>query len=111
MKTRFGLNAESLIGTIRLVKQKQTAPIEENPTEAYDVRFGNPVHLSVLCVVLDSSMWYEDCAQLWGDSYKDSLGKVKLIKIPKGKYEPEQIYTIGMKDYWVQMDNNIDPNT
>ena len=56
----------------------------------YDVRFGNLCNLKCrMCGPTDSSMWYEDQVKLWGDSYKDSHGKVKLIKNTKGKYEPE----------------------
>jgi hypothetical protein len=77
----------------------------------YDVRFGNLCNLKCrMCGPTDSSMWYEDQVKLWGDSYKDSHGKVKLIKNAKGKYEPEtNLYDWHESDhYWVQMDNNID---
>ena len=66
---------------------------------SHDVRFGNPCNPKCsMCGPTDSSMWYEDSSQLWGDSYKDSLGKVKLIKNPKRQVRTQkQIYTIGMK--------------
>ena len=77
----------------------------------YDVRFGNLCNLKCrMCGPTDSSMWYEDQVKLWQDSYKDSHGRVQLIKNAKGKYEPEvDLYNWHTSDhYWVQMDNNID---
>jgi glutamate-1-semialdehyde 2,1-aminomutase len=54
-------------------------------------------------------MWYEDQVKLWGPSYKDSHGKVKLIQNEKGKYVPENnVYDWHESDhYWEQMDANI----
>lgn len=77
----------------------------------YDVRFGNLCNLKCrMCGPTDSSMWYEDQVKLWQDSYRDSHGRVKLIKNDKGKYEPEEdLYNWHTSDhYWVQMDNNIE---
>ena len=77
----------------------------------YDVRFGNLCNLKCrMCGPTDSSMWYEDQVKLWQDSYKDSHGRVKLIKNDKGKYEPEEdLYNWHTSDhYWVQMDDNIE---
>ena len=77
----------------------------------YDVRFGNLCNLKCrMCGPTDSSQWYEDQVKLWGDSYRDSHGKVKLVKNAKGKYEPEtDLYNWHESDnYWVQMDNSIE---
>ena len=96
-----------------LSKTAADGTIEEDEINCsfYDVRFGNLCNLKCrMCGPTDSSMWYEDQVKLWGDSYKDSHGKVKLIKNAKGKYEPEtDLYNWHESDhYWVQMDNNID---
>jgi MoaA/NifB/PqqE/SkfB family radical SAM enzyme len=76
----------------------------------YDVRFGNLCNLKCrMCGPTDSNMWYEDQVKLWGPSYKDSHGKVKLIQNEKGKYVPENnVYDWHESDhYWEQMDANI----
>lgn len=76
----------------------------------YDVRFGNLCNLKCrMCGPTDSNMWYEDQVKLWGPSYRDSHGKVKLIQNEKGKYVPENnVYDWHESDhYWEQMDANI----
>ena len=76
----------------------------------YDVRFGNLCNLKCrMCGPTDSNMWYEDQVKLWGPSYRDSHGKVKLVQNEKGKYVPENnVYDWHESDhYWEQMDANI----
>ena len=76
----------------------------------YDVRFGNLCNLKCrMCGPTDSNMWYEDQVKLWGPSYKDSHGKVKLVQNQKGKYVPEvNVYDWHESNhYWEQMDSNI----
>ena len=76
----------------------------------YDVRFGNLCNLKCrMCGPTDSNMWYEDQVKLWGPSYRDSHGKVTLVKNSKGKYAPENnLYDWHESDhYWEQMDANI----
>lgn len=88
-----------------------TINVDEIDCSFYDVRFGNLCNLKCrMCGPTDSSQWYEDQVKLWGDSYKDSHGKVKLVKNEKGKYQPENdVYNWHESDfYWEQMDNNIE---
>lgn len=76
----------------------------------YDLRFGNLCNLKCrMCGPTDSSQWYDDQVALWGDGYKDSHGKVKLILNNKEKYEPEEnVYNWHESDYyWEQMDSKI----
>jgi len=92
-------------------EQDGTIRADEINCSFYDVRFGNLCNLKCrMCGPTDSSMWYEDQVKLWQDSYRDSHGRVKLIKNDKGKYEPEEdLYNWHTSDhYWVQMDNNIE---
>ena len=73
----------------------------------FDLRFGNLCNLKCrMCGPTDSNMWYDDQAKLWGDTYKDSHGIVKLIKNNKGKYEPEEnVYNWHESEtYWKQME-------
>ena len=88
-----------------------TIQADEINCSFYDVRFGNLCNLKCrMCGPTDSSMWYEDQVKLWGDSYKDSHGKVTLVQNAKGKYEPEtDLYNWHESNhYWVQMDSNIE---
>lgn len=76
----------------------------------FDVRFGNLCNLKCrMCGPTDSSMWYDEQVKLWGDTYKDSHGTVKLIKNEKGKHVPEvNVYDWHESEhYWQQMENMI----
>jgi len=78
----------------------------------FDVRFGNLCNLKCrMCGPTDSSQWYDDQVKLWGDTYKDSHGEVKLIQTDKGRYIPqENIYDWHESEhYWTQMEEHI-PN-
>ena len=59
-----------------------------------------------MCGPTDSNPWYDDPVKLWGDTYKDSLGMVKLISNEKGKH-PTEVNVYDWHDseqYWVQME-------
>ena len=87
-----------------------TIDVNEINCSFYDVRFGNLCNLKCrMCGPTDSSMWYDDQVSLWGDSYKDSHGRVKLVKNSKGKFEPSiNVYDWHESDhYWEQMNANI----
>ena len=76
----------------------------------FDLRFGNLCNIKCrMCGPTDSSQWYDDQVKLWGDTYKDSHGVVKLIKNEKGRYQPEEnVYDWHESDhYWKQMESMI----
>jgi len=76
----------------------------------FDVRFGNLCNLKCrMCGPTDSNQWYEDQVKLWGDTYKDSHGIVKLIKNSKGKHVPQvNVYDWHESEhYWEQMEEQI----
>jgi hypothetical protein len=76
----------------------------------FDVRFGNLCNLKCrMCGPTDSSMWYDEQVKLWGDTYKDSHGTVKLIPNAKGKHVPEvNVYDWHESEtYWEQMKHHI----
>lgn len=80
------------------------------PNKFMDVRFGNLCNLKCrMCGPTDSNQWYEDQVKLWGDTYKDSHGIVKLIKNEKGKHIPEHnVYDWHESEqYWKQMEKQI----
>lgn len=88
-----------------------TIDVDEINCSFYDVRFGNLCNLKCrMCGPTDSSQWYDDQVKLWGDSFKDSHGKVNLVKNNKGKYKPEiDVYNWHESEYyWTQMDSNIE---
>lgn len=98
---RFFLENTNEDGTIDLEKIK---------TFHYDLRFGNLCNLKCrMCGPTDSSQWYEDQVKLWGDTYNDSHGKVKLVKNKKEKYVPEiDVYSWHENNFfWKNMENNI----
>lgn len=87
-----------------------TIDVDAIDNKFFDLRFGNLCNLKCrMCGPTDSSMWYNDQAKLWGDSYSDSHGIVKLIKNSKGKYFPEEdVYNWHEnKEYWEQMERFI----
>ena len=80
------------------------------PNKFMDVRFGNLCNLKCrMCGPTDSNQWYDDQVKLWGDTYKDSHGIVKLIPNEKGKHQPEvNVYDWhDSEQYWVQMEKQI----
>ena len=80
------------------------------PNKFMDVRFGNLCNLKCrMCGPTDSNQWYDDQVKLWGDTYKDSHGMVKLIPNEKGKHQPEvNVYDWhDSEQYWVQMEKQI----
>jgi organic radical activating enzyme len=82
------------------------------PTRLYDLRFGNLCNLKCrMCGPTDSSMWYEDQVKMFGESYQDTRGLVKLTKDKKGKYKPvDDIYGWYEKSsIWGQLEDNM-PN-
>jgi organic radical activating enzyme len=82
------------------------------PTRLYDLRFGNLCNLKCrMCGPTDSSMWYEDQVKMFGESYQDTRGLVKLTKDKKGKYKPvDDIYGWYEKSsIWWQLEDNM-PN-
>jgi len=93
-------------------KEDGTINTEAIGNSFFDVRFGNLCNLKCrMCGPTDSNMWYDDQVKLWGDTYKDSHGTVKLIKNNKGKHEPEvNVYDWHESEsYWEQMETHI-PN-
>jgi hypothetical protein len=91
-------------------KADGTIDVNKIDCSFYDLRFGNLCNLKCrMCGPTDSSMWYEDQVKLWGPEYKDSHGRVNLIKNSKGKYEPEvDVYNWHRSDhYWKQMNATI----
>lgn len=84
--------------------------VENNPLKYMDLRFGNLCNLKCrMCGPTDSSQWYDDTVQLWGNKYKDSEQTVTLIKQNNGKYKPEvDIYSWYENPlFWKEMENEI----
>jgi len=83
--------------------------IEDIPLSYFDLRFGNKCNLKCrTCGPTDSSLWYEDQVQLWGDTYIDTPGEMKIFN-HNGKYILENdIYSWYKKDYfWDQLYKQI----
>ena len=91
-------------------QQDGTIDVDAIGNRFFDLRFGNLCNLKCrMCGPTDSSQWYDDQVKLWGDTYKDSHGIVKLVKNSKGRYEPEEnVYDWHeSKSYWQQMEMHI----
>lgn len=94
-----------------LTNEDGSIDIEGIPLSYFDLRFGNKCNLKCrTCGPTDSSLWYEDQVKLWGDTYIDTPGEMK-IKNTNGKYILENdIYTWYENDYfWKQIYKQI-PN-
>jgi len=84
---------------------------EDIPLSYFDLRFGNKCNLKCrTCGPTDSSLWYEDQVQLWGNTYIDTPGEMKIFN-HNGKYILENdIYNWYKKDdFWDQIYKHI-PN-
>jgi sulfatase maturation enzyme AslB (radical SAM superfamily) len=96
--------------------KKKTQPdgsinTNEIPVVYYDLRFGNHCNLKCRsCGPTDSDAWYKDQIEVWGDTYYDTAGKMKIIKLD-GKYTVENnIYGWYENEiFWNHMDKEI-PN-
>lgn len=63
----------------------------EAPVLYYDLRFGNKCNLKCRsCGPTDSSSWYEDHYQLWGDKYEDGQYTVRLRRNEMNLLAPEE---------------------
>lgn len=84
---------------------------EEIECSFYDIRLGNFCNLKCrMCGPTDSSLWYDDYAKLWDTtSYKDSHGRVEMVKNFKNKFvpvsDPYQWYE--KEGYWIQMNRQM----
>lgn len=79
--------------------------INENPIYL-DMRFGNKCNLKCRsCSPTDSSFWYEDHAELWGQtSFTDGNTKVNLIREGSKLVEDTSMYRwYENPHFWVQM--------
>ena len=95
----------------RLTNSDGSINLKEIPAVYYDLRFGNICNLKCRsCGPTDSSAWYADQVKLWGDTYTDTPGEMKIIKV-NGKYQLEnEIYDwYKHQEFWDQFDKQI-PN-
>lgn len=95
----------------RETKKDGSIDIKKVPAIYYDIRFGNFCNLKCRsCGPTDSSAWYEDQVKVWGDTYDDTAGKMKILYVD-GKYKLENdIYNwYNSKLFWDQLIKEI-PN-
>ena len=88
-----------------------TIDTNDIPVVYYDLRFGNHCNLKCRsCGPTDSDAWYGDQVKVWGDTYYDTPGEMKLIKVD-GKYEVENnIYDwYKNESFWDHLNKEI-PN-
>lgn len=111
MRSRFSYEEElwtkSLTSddTKKLTNTDGSIDIKNIPVLYFDLRFGNKCNLKCrTCGPTDSSLWYEDQVKLWGDTYIDTPGEMKIKHI-NGKYIIENdIYKWYKKEYfWNQL--------
>ncbi|MEQ1878858.1 MAG: twitch domain-containing radical SAM protein [Bdellovibrionia bacterium] len=63
---------------------------KDTPIMSWDIRFGNLCNLKcVMCGPYDSSSWYNDFAELFGDEFHDIEQVTKLTKRASGNWLPE----------------------
>jgi hypothetical protein len=83
---------------------------DEIGLQYYDIRFGNLCNLKcIMCGPTDSSNWYDDHFELHGSVFRDTHGKVILIKNEKDRAVPkEDVYSWHQNDqYWSDMEKGI----
>lgn len=95
--------ATALDGTIDLAKV---------PSLYYDIRFGNKCNIKCRsCNPTESNFWYEDYVALWGwKNYRESFGKVTLVRNEQGKLEPtpNQYEWYESANFWNYVNANSD---
>lgn len=95
----------------RVTKSDGSINPDKVPVVYYDLRFGNICNLKCRsCGPTDSNAWYSDQVKLWGDTYQDTAGEMKIIKVD-GKYQLENnIYNwYKSEKFWKHINNEI-PN-
>ena len=88
-----------------------TIEADRLPVMYYDIRFGNLCNLKCrMCGPTDSSKWYSDQVKVWGNTYKDSHGLVKLIEKKPGVYSPEVDGYKWFEEefFWQHMEGQMD---
>ncbi len=77
-----------------------------------DLRFGNKCNIKCrMCGPTDSSAWYNDFVELWGDySYDESSGKVQLIQNETGNWVPQNSFYdwVDRDHFWNEIEKNMD---
>ena len=115
IRTRFIYEQEAWSYILRsnvaekLTNSDGTIDTDEIPIVYYDIRFGNLCNLKCrTCGPTDSSSWYKDYYKLWGDTYHESIGEMKIIR-QDGRYFPENniYFWYNNDNFWKQLYNNI----
>jgi sulfatase maturation enzyme AslB (radical SAM superfamily) len=80
-----------------------TLNTEGVPLIDFDIRFGNLCNLKCrMCFPTDSSSWYDDYYELFGDTFSDGSKVVKLERSDEGVvYEPTKQYQWHEGDGWL----------
>lgn len=77
----------TLEDAVRDTQSDGTINAEETALEFFDIRYGNFCNLKCrMCGPSDSHSWFEDHVKLHSNVYKDTHGKVTLVKNAKGRW-------------------------
>jgi len=73
----------------------------------YDLRFGNFCNLKCrMCGPTDSSAWYDEWVELYGNKFKDTSGIVEIKQDDKGKYFTTEFDWHQSETFWSQLESN-----
>ncbi|MCB0364963.1 MAG: radical SAM protein [Bdellovibrionaceae bacterium] len=84
--------------------------IEKFPVRAMDIRFGNKCNLKCrMCSPMDSNSWYEDHYNLFGATYQEASGEVRLTPNEKGRFNTSPITYdwYESETFWQDLDRLI----
>jgi hypothetical protein len=94
-----------------LTEPDGTINVNDIPIVYYDLRFGNLCNLKCrMCGPTDSSSWYSDYYNLWGNKYHDTAGEMTIIKTGNKYTVENDIYKwYESQSFWNYIYKNI-PN-
>lgn len=93
----------------KLITDQDGTITSNKKIEYYDLRFGNLCNLACrMCGPTDSHTWYEQWTDYHGSNeYKDTHGKVKLIRNENGRLYTSDYDWHGSESFWQQLEANI----
>lgn len=83
---------------------------EDFPVRTMDIRFGNKCNLKCrMCSPMDSNSWYEDHYALFGATYQEPSGEVRLERNSQGRLEttPIKYDWYESPTFWTELDQLI----
>ena len=109
-ETKLWQEAVTYEGAKKLTDSQGRIETKSSPVVAMDIRFGNKCNLKCrMCSPMDSNSWYSDHYKLFGATYKEATGEVRLIPKENGRFDttPIRYDWYESPQFWNDLDQLI----